>query len=102
MRVLKDIASHAKEFEQRGYSIIFALPDNKNVPDFNFDKWKLPAQSILVEDEGNRWLNNVLTHTKSTFSDNFPLVIFADKNGKILFKSEGYRIGTGSQILQKL
>ena len=100
--LLKDIASHAKEFEQRGYSIIFALPDNKNVPDFNFSKWKLPAQSILVEDEGNRWLNNVLTHTKSTFSDNFPLVIFADKNGTILFKSEGYRIGTGSQILQKL
>ena len=100
--LLKDIASHAREFEQRGYSILFVLPEDKNVPDFNFDKWKLPSQSILVEDKGNQWLNNVLTHTKSTFSDNYPLVIFANKEGTILFKSEGYRIGTSNQILQKM
>ena len=100
--LLKDIASHARDFEQRGYSIVFALPGDKNVPDFNFDKWKLPSQSILVNDEGKQWLNNVLTHTKSTFSDSYPLVIFADKEGKILFKSEGYRIGTSNQILQKM
>ncbi len=99
--LLKDIAAHAREFEERNYSVVFVLPQDKKTPDFNFEKWRLPAQSILVEDEGNLWLNNVITHTKSTFSDNFPLVIFADKTGNILFKSEGYRIGTGSQILQK-
>ena len=99
--LLKDIAAQAREFEKRNYSVVFVLPSDKNVPDFNFNKWKLPAQSILVEDEGNQWLNNVLTHTKSNFSNNFPLVIFADKDGTILFKSEGYRIGTSRQILQK-
>ena len=100
--LLKDISAHAREFEQRNFSVVFVLPSDKNAPDFNFDKWKLPTQSVLVEDEGNQWLNNVLTHTKTTFRDNYPLVIFTDKNGKILFKSEGYRIGTGSQILQKI
>jgi hypothetical protein len=100
--LLKDIASHTDEFEKENYSIVFVLPNDKNVPDFNFKKWKLPTQSILIEDSGNQWLNNVITHTKSSFSDNFPLVIFADKDGNILFKSEGYRIGTGSQILQKM
>ena len=98
--LLKDIAASAREFEQRNYSIIFVVPDDKNAPDFKFDKWKLPAQSMLVTDEGKQWLNNVLTHTKSTFTDNYPLVIFTDKEGKILFKSEGYRIGTSNQILQ--
>ena len=98
--LLKDIAAHARDFEGRGYNIVFALPSDKIVPDFNFDAWRLPSQSILVEDEGNQWLNNVLTHTKSTFKDNYPLVVFADKDGNILFKSEGYRIGTSNQILQ--
>jgi len=98
--LLKDIASHTREFEQHAYNIIFVVPSDKNAPDFNFDAWRLPLQSILVEDEGNQWLNNIVTHTRSTFNNNFPLVIFADKNGTILFKSEGYRIGTSSQILQ--
>ena len=98
--LLKDIAAHAREFEQKNYSVVIALPADKKVPDFNFSAWKLPSQSILVEDEGNRWLNNVLTHTKSTFNNNFPLVLFADHDGSILFKSEGYRIGTCNQILQ--
>jgi len=99
--LLKDIAAHAREFEQRNYAVVFVVPDGKNAVDFNFSHWKLPAQSELVEDEGKQWQNNVLTHTKSTFTDNYPLVIFADKDGKILFKSEGYRIGTSNEILQK-
>ena len=100
--LLKDIAAHAREFEQRNYNVVIALPSDKIVPDFKFNSWKLPKQSILVEDTGNQWLNNILTHTKSTFSDNYPLVIFADGDGSILFKSEGYRIGTSNQILQKM
>jgi hypothetical protein len=31
---------------------------------------------------------------------NFPLIIIADKNGDIIFRSEGYRIGAGEQILK--
>ena len=98
--LLKDIASHARDFEKKMYSLIFVLPGGKDVPDFNFNAWKLPTGSILVEDEGNQWLNNVVRHAKSNFNDNFPLVVFADKDGSILFKSEGYRIGTSNQILQ--
>lgn len=99
--LLKDIAAHAREFEQRNYAVVFVVPDGKKTVDFNFSSWKLPVQSELVEDEGKQWQNNVLTHTKSTFTDNYPLVIFSDKDGKILFKSEGYRIGTSNEILQK-
>ncbi len=98
--LLKDIATHAREFEQKNQKVVIVLPGDKKVPDFNFDAWKLPQQSILVEDDGNQWLNNVLAHTKSTFNDTFPLVIYADSDGTILFKSEGYRIGTCNQILQ--
>lgn len=98
--LLKDIASHARDFEKKMYSLIFVLPGGKDVPDFNFNAWKLPTGSILVEDEDNQWLNDVVRHAKSTFNDNFPLVFFADKDGSILFKSEGYRIGTSDQILQ--
>lgn len=98
--LLKDIAAHTREFEQKNYNVVIAVPDSKKTPDFNFNAWKLPSQSILVEDEGNQWLNNVLTHTRSTSNNEFPLVLFVDNDGTILFKSEGYRIGTCNQILQ--
>ena len=98
--LLKDIASHANEFEKRNCSIVFVLPGDKEVPDFNFNDWKLPAQSLLLHDENNQWIKNITTLSKTDFSDNYPLVIYADREGTILFKSEGYRIGTSSQLLQ--
>jgi uncharacterized protein YegP (UPF0339 family) len=41
--------------------------------------------------------------TQNSLSDiNYPFIIYADKNGRILFKSEGYRIGIGEQILKAI
>lgn len=97
--LLKDIAAHAQEFEDRDCQIVFVIPEDKNAPDFNFEAWKLPNQSSLFIDQDGLWLKNALSSIKSNFKDDFPLVLLLNKQGKVIYKSEGYHIGTAGQIL---
>lgn len=97
--LLKDIAAHAQEFEKRDCQIVFVVADGKYAPDFNFDAWKLPKQSSLFVDNGGLWLKNALSTIKSNFKNDFPLVLLINNQGEVIYKSEGYHIGTASQIL---
>ena len=98
--LLKDIASLRTEFEKKKLPLLFVIPDGKNAPDFNFKAWGLPEQSILMQDKGNQWFNNILSDTDQTFSSDYPVVFLLNPDGTIVFKSEGYRIGTGELILK--
>lgn len=98
--LLKDIATLKADFEKWGGSIIFAVPSDKLAPDFKFASWGLPNQSILIEDIDNQWFNNIITTTDQYFRDNYPVVFLINPDGNIIFKSEGYNIGTGNLILQ--
>lgn len=98
--LLKDIAAFKADFEKWGGSMVFAVPEGKMAPDFNFKSWGLPKQSMLIEDGGNQWFNNVITTTDQYFRDNYPVVYLINPDGTIVFKSEGYNIGTGNLILQ--
>lgn len=99
--LLKEISTAAIEFEQWNRPLIFVVPSDKNAADFNFEDWHLPKNSILCVDEDNNILKNTLSHIKSTFSDNFPLVLYVDKDGNIKYLSEGYHIGTAKLLLDK-
>ena len=98
--LLKDIASLRSEFEKWGHSILIVIPEGKAAPDFNFKAWGLPEQSVLMQDKGNQWFNNIVTSTNSSFQNNYPVVLLINPDGTIVFKSEGYRIGTGELILK--
>jgi hypothetical protein len=61
----------------------------------------LPSNSIFSDEDLTELLKTVMT--QNSLSDiNYPFIIYADKNGRILFKSEGYRIGIGEQILKAI
>lgn len=98
--LLKDIATLKADFEKWGGSIVFAIPSDKLAPDFQFNSWNLPSQSILMEDTDNQWFENIITTTDQYFRDNYPVVFLINPDGNIIFKSEGYNIGTGNLILQ--
>ncbi len=100
--LLNDIAARKNAFDNSNLPMIFVVPSDKNSPDFNFAQWELPAHSICLEDTNNEWFNNIVTSTNQYFRDNYPLVFLIDNQGKIFFKTEGYRIGTGDLILKTL
>ena len=100
--LLKDISSLRAEFEKNKMPLLFVIPEGKNAPDFNFKAWGLPKQSVLMQDKENQWFNNILSDTNRTFSGDYPVVLLLNPDGTIVFKSEGYRIGTGELILKNV
>ena len=98
--LLKDIASLRTEFEKKELTLLFVIPEGKNAPDFNFKAWGLPEQSVQIQDKDNQWFNIILSDTNQTFSGDYPVVFLLNPDGTIVFKSEGYRIGTGEMILK--
>ncbi|MCA1741238.1 MAG: hypothetical protein LC630_01955, partial [Bacteroidales bacterium] len=59
-----------------------------------------PANSVFVKDTGLEFMKAALGEGASERL--LPVVLVCNRNGEILFSSEGYRIGTGEQILKKI
>ena len=53
-----------------------------------------------MQDKGNQWFKNILSSADLYFRDDYPVVFLINPDGTIVFKSEGYRIGTGELILK--
>jgi transglutaminase-like putative cysteine protease len=100
---LNDLPGLKSDFDAWGGHFVFMITDSsKNSKVFNLDDYTdLPTNSTAVNVEGTDVLNKIWI--SGLRPDNiFPLVILADNKGNVLYKSSGYRIGTGDQILNIL
>jgi len=100
--LFNDITSLKNDFEKWGGNILFMIPNEKHTTDFDPKRWNLPANSIFGIDDDTMFLNYVLTATNQEFREEYPLVFIVNREGKLVFKSEGYRIGTGELLLKSL
>jgi len=100
--LFKDIIAYKKQFETWNGNILFVVPSDKRSDVFKMSNWNLPMQSVLMYDENSIWLNNILATTKQEFRGDYPLVYILTPEGKLIFKTEGYRIGTGELIYKSL
>jgi hypothetical protein len=64
-------------------------------------KAKLPVNSIFSDDNSLEVLKTVMG-SSSTTGVSFPLVLMIDGKGEIIYRSEGYQIGIGEQILKQV
>ena len=100
--IFNDIPKLKSEFDSWGGYFIFL--NGKPETSGSFDPMALkdlPAKSFFGSDNKLEILNNLTDRNK--FPDNnLPFIMVADKDGKILFRSSGYRIGIGEQILRYL
>jgi hypothetical protein len=95
--VLNDFMQMDREFDAWGGAFVFFTVGGTTIsPE---ERQKLPYNSLFSDDSGLSVLRNDLI-CKETSGNNFPLLLLVNKNGEIIFKSEGYRIGTAEQILQ--
>lgn len=100
--LFKDISSLKSKFEQWGGVLLFVIPSDKRSEIFKASDWNLPSNSVFIYDEDSQWISNIVTSTNQSFSDNYPLVYIVNTGGELVFKSEGYRIGTGELIYKSL
>ncbi|MCL2290976.1 MAG: transglutaminase-like domain-containing protein [Bacteroidetes bacterium] len=100
--LFNDMAALKNDFDKWGGNILFMIPGEKNTADFNPKRWNLPVNSIFEIDKESMFMNYVLNTTNQEFREEYPLVFIVNKEGKLVFKSEGYRIGTGELLLKSL
>jgi transglutaminase-like putative cysteine protease len=100
--VLNDLPLLKDELNKWGGWFVFILPSPGDLQAFNTSSFKgLPANSLFVSDK-EMSLFKEACGSLSCSSARLPLIILAGKNGDIIYKSEGYTIGAGGQILKKV
>jgi hypothetical protein len=101
--VLQDLPAVQNALETWGGGIVFLTPDDKLSGNFDPEAFRnLPAQKAWAIDGKRVLLNGISNTLQLDFTNNFPLVLFLNGNGGILFFSEGYRIGIGENILKTI
>ncbi|MDL2297153.1 redoxin domain-containing protein, partial [Bacteroidales bacterium OttesenSCG-928-E04] len=101
--LLRDIGEYKQQFDKWGGNMLFVIPSEKETSSFNPQKWNLPKTATIFVDQESAWMNNIFKSTNQLeFKDNYPAVYIIEPNGKVIFKSEGYRIGTGELLYKSL
>jgi len=99
--IFRDLPLLREEFDEWGGYLLFMLRGGAEGDSFNpADFPGLPQNALFCLDENHEFLRSVWSDDYPGLR--FPVVIYADSAGNILFSSQGYRIGIGEQILKKI
>ena len=98
---LKEFGAMHETYENWGGNVLMVVPQEKLTEPFSAAKWNLPKQTIVATDN-NGLMEKILSDTKQEYNDNPPLIFIVDAEGRLTFRSEGYRIGTAELIYKSL
>ncbi len=98
--VLNDLPLLRRELDKWGGSFVFLTDPESHTGSLTEAQLKsLPGKSIAGFDS-NSGMMKQFCGTVSCSNVKLPLVVLINKKGDILFRSEGYRVGIGEQILK--
>jgi len=101
--VMADIPAVKDIIEKWGGSIVFLFANDKVSASFKPSNFaNLPSQSKFAYDKGAKLLTETGHLSKRNNAGNLPVIVISDKNGNLLFYSEGYKIGIGEQIAKAI
>ncbi len=101
--ILQDLPQQAAELEEWGGGVLFMVPDDKLSKAFDASQFGgLPSQVVWGVDRGRGLLNAAAGAIRVDFSNNFPLTLYINSNGGVLYSEEGYRIGIGEGVLKTI
>jgi hypothetical protein len=100
--IFNDLPLLKSELDNWGGQFVFLTTRTERNNSFiNQSLSGLPKKTIFGIDEGSEILKKVSNNT-SVSEIRLPYIILVNKTGNIIYKSEGYRIGIGEQILRKV
>ncbi|MCD8072318.1 MAG: transglutaminase domain-containing protein, partial [Alistipes sp.] len=101
--ILQELPARRKEFEEWGGGIIFVHTADVAGSTLNGSIFPgMPSGTITLGDAGNSLLNAAVESLRIEFSNEYPLVLYLNTSGGILFSSKGYRIGTVERLWQTI
>jgi hypothetical protein len=101
--VLADIPAVTPNIEKWGGGMLFLLPNEKVSSSFKPSNFpNLPLQSKFAFDKNAKLLTEINHLRRRDNKNNLPIIVITDKNGNLIYYSEGYKIGIGEQIAKAL
>jgi predicted SpoU family rRNA methylase len=101
--VMADIPAVKDIIEKWGGNIVFLFANDKVSASFIPTNFKdLPAQSKFAYDKGAKLLTEIVRLRTRNSREYLPVIVISDKNGNLVYYSEGYKIGIGEQIAKAL
>ena len=95
-----DLIRNKNEFDQWMGSILLLFGSEPERISFLRGNIRELPKHVLTSIGSPGSVNELSYSTGKTFGQNFPLIAFIDPDGEILFLSEGYKIGTGDDLLR--
>jgi hypothetical protein len=100
--IFNDLPLLKSELQSWGGYFIFLTRQQEKEKYFNYSALNgLPEKSLFGSDNDGSILKSVSANLQPS-EIRLPYIIVADKSGNIIFRSEGYRIGIGEQIIRKV
>lgn len=100
--IFSDIPLLKEEFDRwNGWFVFFMDPASKSVSFNPSDIKGLPRNSLFAWDNNFEIFKSLFPEKKVTRLQ-LPILFYANKDGDILYFSEGYKIGIGDQILKRI
>lgn len=97
--VIADIPAVKALVEKWGGGLTFLFPSENVSASFKTTNFpNLPSQTIFAFDKNAKLLTQIGSLRKKNSAGNLPLIVILDKNGNLIYYSEGYKIGIGEQI----
>lgn len=98
---MRDMVQFSKEFEAWGRPFIFLFQNEAQLKKFDVNEFKgLPTNITYGIDNNKEITDAIVKAMKLPNGNNLPIFIIADTFNRVVFVSQGYRIGLGEQLLK--
>lgn len=99
--LVRDMSGMKADFEAKGVPMTFLFTDRSQLEKFaRHDFRPLPSTLHLGYDKEGKILSMLEEKLGLKNTLDFPLIVMINAKGEVVFLSQGYRIGLGSQILK--
>lgn len=101
--LVRDMSGMKEDFERQGIPMMFLFTDEEQYGKFSRQDFRPLPSVMLLGYDYNREVTDMLTRTlELKNAENLPLILVVNKQGEVVFLSQGYRIGLGTQIMKHL
>lgn len=99
--LVRDMSNMKADFEAKGIPMYFLFPDQAQMGKFARHDFKpLPDNMLLGYDPEGKMLEKAARSLNLKNADNLPLILMINQAGEVVFISQGYRVGLGTQIIK--
>lgn len=97
---MRDLVRFSKEYKDWGREMVLLFQNDEQLKNFDANEFKGLPSNITFGVDNNKVITDMLVKSMNLPNGtNLPIFVIADTFGRVVFVSQGYRIGLGEQML---